>query len=365
MQLRYSIYIILLFCFHFSLAQKEASHWYFGEKAGLNFNSGSPVAVTNGSLITEEGCATISDSLGNLLFYTDGTLVWNRNHDIMPTGKALLGNSTSTQSAIIVPRPDNINIYYVFTVDWGGGDQGLNYYTVDMTLNGGLGDVIGSNGLPAKTILITSPTSEKITAVKVFDENAFWVISLKGNRFYVYKVDNNGVNIIPVNGNIGFNLSQDSRGYLKASPDGSKLISANMISGTYLYDFNDASGIISNERQLDVENWFTYGVEFSPLSKKLYLSTGNFSPAGIPQQENLYQFTLDIPNPTSENLSATRVKLHTYFNKRAALQVGLDGKIYRAIDQQSFLGVINNPEADGLAANYVHKAINLGKGISR
>lgn len=363
--LKYLKYYILFFSFQCIIAQKEATHWYFGEKAGLNFSSGVPVANAKGALVTEEGCATISDSNGKLLFYTDGTKVWNRSHRVMPTGSELLGNSSSTQSAIIVPKPDDNNIYYVFTVDWGGGFFGLNYYTIDMTLEGGFGDVVSANGIPEKILLLESPTSEKITAVKAFDDNAFWVISLKDNRFYVYKVDQNGVNSTEIDGNDGFNLSRDLRGYLKTSPDGTMLISANMSSGTFLYDFDDKTGLISNERRIDVEGKFSYGVEFSPQSKKLYVSTGNFDPDGIPQEECLYQFTVDMPLLTSANINATRIKIHSYNNLRGALQVGLDGKIYRAIEKQSFLGVINNPELDGLAVNYIHEAIDLGSRISR
>ena len=52
-----------------SFSQKEAANWYFGDRAGLDFNSGSPVSLTNGQLNTPEGCATISDKNGNLLLY--------------------------------------------------------------------------------------------------------------------------------------------------------------------------------------------------------------------------------------------------------------------------------------------------------
>jgi metal-dependent HD superfamily phosphatase/phosphodiesterase len=39
---------------------KRATHWYFGDGAGLDFSSGNPVAVTNGALHTLEGCSSIS-----------------------------------------------------------------------------------------------------------------------------------------------------------------------------------------------------------------------------------------------------------------------------------------------------------------
>ena len=67
--MRYFIYFILVFSFQLTQAQKEATHWYFGINAGLDFSSGVPVPDTNGSLITLEGCASISDAFGSLLFY--------------------------------------------------------------------------------------------------------------------------------------------------------------------------------------------------------------------------------------------------------------------------------------------------------
>ncbi|MDY7396244.1 T9SS type B sorting domain-containing protein [Aureibaculum sp. 2210JD6-5] len=355
-------YLFILFFLVLSipcLAQKEASHWYFGNRAGLDFSSGVPVADTNGALSTTEGCATISDIGGNLLFYTDGRTVWNKNHDRMPSGNGLLGNSSSSQSAIIVPKPDDSTIYYIFTVDWSGGESGLNYYTVDMTLNGGLGDVVGTNNSPDATLLLASPVTEKITAVKVKDKEAFWVITSKDGRFNVFKVDEKGVQTTPVAGNTGFINPEDFRGYLKTSPDGKLLVSANMSSGTFLYDFDSATGKVSNQRRLNLSGAFGYGVEFSPLSKKLYVSTGNFGRNG-PYEELLLQFRLDMSLPTELNINASRFELHRYINSRAALQVGLDGKIYRTIDNSAFLGVINNPDGDATASDYRHEAISLG-----
>jgi hypothetical protein len=66
-----TLLIVVLFLSLGCFAQGEANIWYFGSHAGLDFNSGSPVALTDGQLVTEEGCATISNSSGQLLFYTD------------------------------------------------------------------------------------------------------------------------------------------------------------------------------------------------------------------------------------------------------------------------------------------------------
>ena len=157
--------LILIFLYEIAcFGQKEASNWYFGDRAGIRFNNdGTVTELTNGKLSTIEGCTTISDANGNLLFYTDGVTVWNRNHNAMPNGFGLFGDPSSTQSAIVVPQPNNPNLYYIFTVDTSVNQNdpnyGFNYSVVDMTLNVGLGNVTtkNSNLLPV--------SSEKVTAV--------------------------------------------------------------------------------------------------------------------------------------------------------------------------------------------------------
>ncbi|MDD3861063.1 MAG: hypothetical protein PHW83_12765, partial [Bacteroidales bacterium] len=54
---------------------RRTYHWYFGNGAGLDFSSGTPVPITNSPMTAEEGCASISDTCGNLLFFTDGDTV--------------------------------------------------------------------------------------------------------------------------------------------------------------------------------------------------------------------------------------------------------------------------------------------------
>ncbi len=143
-----------------AFTQEEANTWYFGRNAGIDFSSGNPVALTNGQLNTFEGSSTISDKNGNLLFYSDGATVWNRNHIIMPNGTGLLGNSSSSQSALIVPNPTISNIYYLFTVDaQENNTNGVNYSIIDMNLDNGDGDI------STKNIPLINSATEKITAV--------------------------------------------------------------------------------------------------------------------------------------------------------------------------------------------------------
>lgn len=86
------------------LAQKESNIWYFGGNAGITFSTNPPTYLTDGMLASQEGCATICDNNGNLLFYTDGVTVWNKIHAVMDNGTGLHGNNSSTQSSIIVHK---------------------------------------------------------------------------------------------------------------------------------------------------------------------------------------------------------------------------------------------------------------------
>ena len=122
------------------IAQKQTNNWYFGKNAGITFNTNPPSALTDGQLDTWEGCASISDNFGNLLFYTDGSTIYNKSHTVMPHGTGLMGDASSSQSAIIIPHPTSLNLFYVFTVP-ASTTEGLRYSLIDMTLDGGLGDV--------------------------------------------------------------------------------------------------------------------------------------------------------------------------------------------------------------------------------
>ena len=343
-------------------AQRQADNWFFGNHAGLNFSSGNPVPLTGGVLSTVEGCSSFSDANGNLLFYTDGITVYNRNNQVMPNGNGLGGNPSSSQSGLIVPSPGSPDLFYLFTVGTNAvpsgstPNAGFKYYTVDMTADGGLGNVVaGPVNLSGS---LSSQWTEKVTAVEADGCNGYWVISLVNNKFYAYYIDTTGVASSPVISTVGNSVS-DVRGYLKVSPDGTKLVAANMSSGTFLYDFDVVTGQVSNGNSLNTGGENGYGVEFSIDSKRLYVSTGEYTAGST---ENLYQYNLDLPDFNAIN--ASRFLVHSYTNRRGALQLASNGKIYWASDGSNNISVINNPENIGAAVNYSHQSVSLGSATS-
>src|SRR5690349_9437351 len=130
------LFIFLCLLSTFASAQKEANYWYFGSRAGLLFSGPNitPSYRTDSHMKALEGSATISDSLGNLLFYTAGDTVFNRFHVKMNNGWPLTGHQSASQSSIIIEQPYS-NLYYLFAVDHLGGANGLKYSVIDPKAN--------------------------------------------------------------------------------------------------------------------------------------------------------------------------------------------------------------------------------------
>lgn len=85
--MKYShLFLFSFFLYWSTYGQGEANNWYFGQNAGLSFNTTPPTALIDGQIDTLEGCTTISDATGQLLFYTDGITVWDRFHNVMQNG---------------------------------------------------------------------------------------------------------------------------------------------------------------------------------------------------------------------------------------------------------------------------------------
>jgi len=354
---------ILLISFS-SYSQGEAAIWYFGANAGLDFNSGAPVVLSNGQLNTSEGCSTISNPNGELLFYSDGITVWDKNHNVMPNGTGLMGDPSSTQSAVIVPNPNDINFYYIFTVDLEAEEEGLRYSEVDMSLNNGLGEVTQN-----KNIELTTPTTEKISAVLHDNGNDIWVMThgWQNNEFLAFLVTGSGVNTTPVVSNAGTIHTGDSAetiGYMKFSPNGERLALAKWYEDTYVevFDFDSATGVVSNAVHIDgmfyegAQNG-AYGLEFSMNSQLLYVSDTNFSFSG----SKVHQF--DVSLPTEEEINESDVVVYDHStNIVSALQLAIDQKIYVSNNQIGALDVIENPDIQGVGCNYVEGAVNITSG---
>ena len=359
-------------------AQKETWHWYFGNKAGIDFSSGSPIADTNGKMVAEEGVSSISDTAGNLLFYTNGINVWNKTHSIMDNGTGLMGNHSSAQSSIVVKQSGNDSIYYVFTVDSYESyiyppHKGFRYSIVNTQQNSGLGKVI------LKNIWLADSSCERVTAIQHCNRKDMWIIAAKANSntYMAYLLSDTGLNTVPIISQTGPLALINSAfwsctaGYMKASPNGKKIAVAFCCENhtTTLFDFDNASGLLSNPIPIGFTNpdyYASYAAEFSPNQKYLYITYAS----GGSGHGHIYQYDISSNNPVAINLSGVDlywnyIPPNTYTEQAYALQLACNNKIYIDFRAYSYVGVINAPDSAGMACLFVKNGVFLNGRLCR
>ncbi len=330
-----------------SRAQREQV-WAFGNRGGLDFNSGAPVEI-NTAMDTKEACASICDTNGQLLFYSEGSLVWNRNHQLMPGGAGLtpMPNTfmtptvSTSQGVVIVPVMDVPGQYYIFSLvasEWPNDFGKLYYSIVDMSLDGGLGDVITTK----KAIFLDDGNLEKMVPVVGNHCNIWLLTCSKSAEFRAYEITATGINPAPVTSKVGLGSVGKPYGCMAVSPDRKRVAAAQMGStnGAAIYDFDPNTGIVSNELQL-LPYGGAYDACFSPDNSKLYVvgSGGN--------SNHTLQFDLSSGNKDTILKSGTYVGGITFTDFKS----GPDDKIYFKSGSKS-IGVIKYPNLAGTACEF-------------
>ena len=268
----------------------------------------------------------------------------------MANGSGLVGNKYATQTGLILKQPGPQDLYFVFSLDASGGPGGLQYSVVDMSLASGLGSVTIQN------VPLYAPCAEKIAATMHCNGTDLWVVSHEygTNVFRSYLVTSAGISTSAVTSSVGpvVNSQQNASGQMKFSPNGTRLGLASYLSGLDLYDFDRATGQVSNSFIISSLGWY-YGCEFSPDGKKLYGS--RFSPGGGTFGAQLIQWDLCAGSQGAIIASQYSVSMSSTASPSdpcAALQLAPDGKIYIATIGQFSLSVINNPNVAGAACGY-------------
>ncbi|HXS36032.1 MAG TPA: gliding motility-associated C-terminal domain-containing protein [Flavipsychrobacter sp.] len=347
----------------FTINAQQQNVWTFGGFAGIDFNSGSPVAIMTAVNAFGEANACVCNNKGQLLFYTEGSIVWDRLGNIMPNGDTLITDeairslaaksmitptTSATQGALIIPMPDSAGKYYIFsqTSVELSSSVGRSYWSIaDMNLRGGLGDIEpGKRG-----ILLDSNNSEKMTGV-VGDHCDVWLLlyNTSGN-LKAFEITDAGINTTPVISHIGF---MSPVGVMKVSPNRKKLIFANDLGTTAnLLDFDPATGKASNNISLDVPN--SYGASFSPDNSKVYIATIGFF-GGI---DSLYQF--DISSGVAATINASKIAVG---ESASDLKIAPDNKIYFAGADyigSNTMSCITHPNLAGTACDIISDAVIL------
>ncbi|SKC11127.1 gliding motility-associated C-terminal domain-containing protein [Dyadobacter psychrophilus] len=351
-------------------SNQEGAKWFFGGNAGLDFSNNPPTPITDGKLNTPEGTSSIANSKGQLLFYSDGITVWNKNGDVMPCFEQpncppLKGSPNSTQSVLIVPQPTCKGCEYlfnVFTTSDINGEKLLTKSVVDMRRNNGLGAIIETN------TVLQQPTTERIVSARNDRDSTYWVIShdYGTNKFRIFHATTGGLieSSAPELGMKHDSLGK-AEGYMKfSSPDsatGQRRLAV-IIPGppknyVELFSFNDSTGTLTYDKTVDLGAAppTAYGIEFSPSGEKMYISFSGENGTS----SYLKQYDLTLPDSL---LTETAITIDSSANRKfGALQFGPDGRIYMAIEGSEYLAVIGEPEGNSLTGvEYERDAVSLG-----
>lgn len=347
-------YILLsalsLFYIHVLFSQGQNNIWCFGNHAGLDFN-GPNVSSIQSQVQTVSNTASVSDPQGNLLFYTDGRTVWDRNHHIMPNGAGLKGGQYTTNPVLVTPFPQSDSKYYIFTIEDRFADFALRYSILDMSLNAGFGDVLALH----KNILVMDSVAAGITSILHQNGSDIWIVGHKLNstNYLSYLLNGNGLSPVPVISSIGSTITEDQLGgYIKTSSDYKKLLHSRR-RDLEMFSFNSADGKLSG--YIDLEPLFV-GVDefddiaFSPNDSLIYVVT--FTEGS--SYSRLFQLVLATSQTTLLNLNP--------FSFFGSLQLASNNKIYSTNPTQPNLAVIQFPNLVGTECQFEEHGIDLHPG---
>ena len=320
-------------------------------------NGGDPQDEGYSHIETAEGCATVSDSSGNFLFYTEGVDCWAIKSATGPgiIGKIfgnMNGSRMSAHSAIIVPPAGGGNDWHLFTtgsVDLADGANSIQWTPV--TYSGGF-----ITPGPTTDVMPTSgPSSEHLAAYPHADIDKYWVISIKydTNEFIVFLVDqddwgttanrNSRTFVQPYGGNAGIGFC------MKFSQSGDLLAVTNHNEASIdLFKFDRVTGQLTPHYRIlaiqQTSGYSAYGIEFSPDGSVLYYTNGKGG--------QLHKHVVQPASGTATDVTEGPVSTPVIFSrsvsgyqgyKLGGLQLGPNGKIYGVKSYLKTLFVIGDP----------------------
>ena len=362
--------IITIFGSILNSEAQQNSNWTFGDSCRLNWNTSLNITVSNSKIYAQEACSTISDSAGNLLFYSNQYYAYNRLNQIMPNGDSLMpgyqvppGMATSsvTNGSLILPFPNHDGLYYLISLGGGMFGQLSTYSIVNMALDNGLGDV----QLPKNNVFSTDTMAEKMCAIKHANGRDWWIIchAKDGRRVIKFLLAPDGIHG-PFYQNIGSSYTGGANkviGEMACSQDGQRLLMIGYSCGLIDYfNFNRCNGLLSKWQTLGDGISAYYGCSFSSTGNVFYVNT----------ERNLLQW-----NTSQDSLDFTGSKLQIYSISDTTFVLGQeqlapDNKIIVSICYQYFpnsiqdtlnnsLSLIQSPDSLGAACDFQPAALYL------
>jgi hypothetical protein len=352
--------------------------------------------------------AVANDEGGNLLFYSNGCSVFNKQHQVMENGDDInvgasnyeyeceeyLGLFYIRSGNLTLPMPGNIDKNFLVhlrainTSDTSIYDaifDRLLFTEIDVQANNSLGKVLQKN----QTIVADS-LHDAIAAVRHGNGRDWWIVMPRGKNRQFWKIlltpegfKESILQTFPppyppfnIKGYLNIDVPPffleiipDEYGYeswagqATFSPDGAKYCRVIRSSGVEVFDFDRCSGEMTFRRYIPLPPYTAYpdepivacGLAISPNSRYLYFNNN----------EGLYQFDLcedNIENGSYELIAEWDRFLDQDFFATNFFQMrnAPDGKIYiNSANTTRYIHVIHEPNKAGQACNFEQRGVVL------
>ncbi len=327
-------------------------NWYFGSTdAGINFSKAStlPNLVSDQGLPfgTERSAVATDPSSGELLFYTDGNLVFDASHTAMPGGPI-----PGTEKPVVVCEVPGVpDQYFIITNDATGPTAGnISFSIVDMSLPGNSG---GAVPLGEVTSTLTASglnnTSEAMLVVAKENGIGFWLIykqSGNNNNYEVSSID--GAGAAGFQAPTTFALSDPLvAGSLKYNRNTDKIAVVPQTIGrnVQILDFDPVTGILTFDTDVQFSGGAatnaSFDAEWSVSGNKLYISKQD-------PDHDLVQYDIGLPSGSLVSVLPASV------DQSLGLRRGPDNTLYHLYEAGGnvLLGRVNEPDSIPSLVNY-------------
>jgi gliding motility-associated-like protein len=380
---------IMLFCVGSICAQKRNNVWAFGIQSGLDFNKSQPVLFKS-KVNAEElpyYISSICDKKGNLMFYTDGRTVWNRDNFELPKYKNWWFLSGDTLMPLICPYPDSDSLFYLFGIGNGINKYQLQYITIRMRQSGDIEEVVYPQPTDPKTFhtKLLDNASVVLTGTSHCNQKDYWITAYGENSLYSFLVNSTGVSKTPIESKVPSSIISNSRLFagnsnIKMSANSEKfvipLINESQI---VVYDFDNYTGKFSNPIKLNLPSKMMLNdVELSPDGTKLYIACSG-PDADEPTVMGHIVAQMNLTSGNQSQIEASFLQLNEVVDRETctphfcfliyrAMQLGPDGRIYigmryaddKQIKLDQTLSVIEEPNKKGIQCSFRRNQISIG-----
>ncbi len=365
--MRYILFIMILFGSSYLRGQKYYDQWPFGfaPTSLFDITSGTPESKFLSTPMKFEGTvASICDSMGNLLLYTNGIYIADSSHQMIENGDSLspgffylLLEKTGAKTpwgTMFLKVPDTKDEYYLIHMGLEKND------TVNLQFNpcyySKIQKIAGKYVAVLKNQIIQEGNLMPNIVVKHGNGRDWWLIqpSKSYNEYDFYVISKEGIHWSHKQ---SFSINyyyENCHGVAQnsISPDGSKLMMFNNGCGVLLFDFDRCMGMLNNlnEIKLDSIMYPGGGSSFSPNSRFAYVCSST----------SIYQIDTYSPKPKLFEVG----KYDGYKVNGPAgfwfMSRQTDGKIYLTPTCYcDFMHVINYPDSLSLACKVGLRQLSL------